>query len=251
MRKVGCFPPPVATDPRVLNSAPDTPCWYTRDFFSSDACHGFQGPEFCTPCWFELIMHASVGGFQGCSRDKQHYNWRCARAVRKRPLNDIAPPCMWSCALRPPWHNPLDAPSPPLAARHSTAQHSTAQAVYAPPPPPPLYPPYRKSALKIEQNEVLYTHTGPNLIFFVGCSVRHVAINTNEAMHRVQKEVQSACCLVWYLYAPCTAHMSQCLFTRAMVMNGSDTIQNTIQKKTNNTTQHNTTQQNTTQQNTT
>ena len=31
VRKVGCFPPPVATGPRVLNSAP--PCWYTRDFF--------------------------------------------------------------------------------------------------------------------------------------------------------------------------------------------------------------------------
>ena len=26
------------------------------------------------------------GGFQGCSRDKQRYTWRCARAVRKRPL---------------------------------------------------------------------------------------------------------------------------------------------------------------------
>ena len=34
----------------VLNSAPYSPCWYTRDFlFQSDACHGSQGPEFCTP----------------------------------------------------------------------------------------------------------------------------------------------------------------------------------------------------------
>ena len=50
VRKVGCFPPPVATDPKVLNSAPYTPCWCTRDFFfQSDACHGSQGPEFCTP----------------------------------------------------------------------------------------------------------------------------------------------------------------------------------------------------------
>ena len=33
VRKVGCFPPLVATGPRVLNSAPYSPCWYTRDFF--------------------------------------------------------------------------------------------------------------------------------------------------------------------------------------------------------------------------
>ena len=26
-----------------------------------------------------------MGGFQGCSQDKQRNNWRCARAVRKRP----------------------------------------------------------------------------------------------------------------------------------------------------------------------
>ena len=32
VRKAGCFPPPVATDPKVLNSAPYSPCWYTRDF---------------------------------------------------------------------------------------------------------------------------------------------------------------------------------------------------------------------------
>ena len=29
VRKLGCFPPPVATGPRVLNSAPYSPCWYT------------------------------------------------------------------------------------------------------------------------------------------------------------------------------------------------------------------------------
>ena len=32
VRKVCCFSPPVATGPRVLNSAPYSPCWYTRDF---------------------------------------------------------------------------------------------------------------------------------------------------------------------------------------------------------------------------
>ena len=33
-RKVCYFPPPVATGPRVLNSAPYSPCcWYTRDMF--------------------------------------------------------------------------------------------------------------------------------------------------------------------------------------------------------------------------
>ena len=43
VRKVGCFSPPVATDPKALNSAPChppaapatgpySPCWYTRDF---------------------------------------------------------------------------------------------------------------------------------------------------------------------------------------------------------------------------
>ena len=42
------------------------------------------------------------------------------------------------CALRPRWHNPLDATSPPPCG---TAQHGTAQAVYAPPPPPPSRPP--------------------------------------------------------------------------------------------------------------
>ena len=61
--RLGCLPPPEAMGPRVLNSAPYSPCWYTRDFFfQSDACHGSQGSEFCTPCFFELIMHASVGG---------------------------------------------------------------------------------------------------------------------------------------------------------------------------------------------
>ena len=33
VRKVGCFLPPVATGPGVLNSAPYSPCWYTRDFW--------------------------------------------------------------------------------------------------------------------------------------------------------------------------------------------------------------------------
>ena len=34
VQNVGCFPPPAATDPKVLNSAPYTPpFWYTRDFF--------------------------------------------------------------------------------------------------------------------------------------------------------------------------------------------------------------------------
>ena len=62
VRKAGCFPSPVATGPRVLTSAPYSPCWYTRDFFyQCDACHGSQGPEFCTPCCFELMVHASVG----------------------------------------------------------------------------------------------------------------------------------------------------------------------------------------------
>ena len=42
--KVGSFPPGVAMGPGVLNCAPYSPCWYTRD-----ACHGSQGPEFCTP----------------------------------------------------------------------------------------------------------------------------------------------------------------------------------------------------------
>ena len=32
VRKVGCFSPLAATGPRVLNSAPYSPCWYTRDF---------------------------------------------------------------------------------------------------------------------------------------------------------------------------------------------------------------------------
>ena len=35
VRKVSCFPPPVAMGPRVLNSAPYSPCWYTRIFFFS------------------------------------------------------------------------------------------------------------------------------------------------------------------------------------------------------------------------
>ena len=50
---------------RCVHAVPALPCWYTRDFFffKYDACHGSQGPEFCTPCCFELIMHASVGGW--------------------------------------------------------------------------------------------------------------------------------------------------------------------------------------------
>ena len=31
VREVGCFPPSVATGPTVLNSAPYSLCWYTRD----------------------------------------------------------------------------------------------------------------------------------------------------------------------------------------------------------------------------
>ena len=31
--------------------------------FSTTGSHGTQGPEFCTPCCFEVIMHASVGGW--------------------------------------------------------------------------------------------------------------------------------------------------------------------------------------------
>ena len=42
VREIGCFPPPVAPGPRVLNPAPYSPCWYTS------ACHGSQGPESCT-----------------------------------------------------------------------------------------------------------------------------------------------------------------------------------------------------------
>ena len=33
VRKVGCFPPPVATDPKVLNSAPYTPLLVHQGFF--------------------------------------------------------------------------------------------------------------------------------------------------------------------------------------------------------------------------
>ena len=52
VRKVGSFPPPVETGPRVLNSAPYSSCWYTKEFFLFDACHGSQGPEFCTQMLF-------------------------------------------------------------------------------------------------------------------------------------------------------------------------------------------------------
>ena len=62
--KVGCFPPPVATDPKVLNSAPYHPPAGTPGIlFLVCACHGSQGPEFCTPCCFELIIHPSAGGW--------------------------------------------------------------------------------------------------------------------------------------------------------------------------------------------
>ena len=30
--------------------------------FSANGSHGSQGPEFCTPGCFKLIMHACVGG---------------------------------------------------------------------------------------------------------------------------------------------------------------------------------------------
>ena len=42
-----------------------------------------------------------------------------------------------ACVLRPPWHNPLDAPSPPVAARHGTAQGGTGRLH----PPPQAVPP--------------------------------------------------------------------------------------------------------------
>ena len=46
VRKVGCFPPLVATGPRVLNSAPYSRCWYTRDFFFSlMLATGFRTPK--------------------------------------------------------------------------------------------------------------------------------------------------------------------------------------------------------------
>ena len=103
------------------------------------------------------------------------------------PSHRIATLDMWECwfmfhsafrgsTTRPPGcttasvAQPLGRPlPPPLAARHGTAQHCTAQAAPPPPPPQPYPPgPYRKSALKIDQNEVLCTHTrplGPNVIF--------------------------------------------------------------------------------------
>ena len=34
-----------------------------RRLFSTTGSHGSQGPEFCTPCCVEVIMHASVGGW--------------------------------------------------------------------------------------------------------------------------------------------------------------------------------------------
>ena len=80
---------------------------------------------------------------------------------------------------------PLGRPLPPLAARHGTAQGGTRR----PPPPPQPYPPgpYRKSALKIDRNEVLYTCTGPlgpNVIFFVVYP-----------LPRAQSSAQSSACM--------------------------------------------------------
>ena len=37
-------------------------CAKSRLFPTTDS-HGSQGPEFCTPCCFELIMHPCVGGW--------------------------------------------------------------------------------------------------------------------------------------------------------------------------------------------
>ena len=51
----------LAMGPRVLNSAPYSPCWYTKNFFlQSDACHGSQGREFCTlqPLLVEGVSYA-------------------------------------------------------------------------------------------------------------------------------------------------------------------------------------------------
>ena len=42
---------------------PTAPAGEPGIFFKSDACHGSQRPEVCTPCCFELIMRASVGGW--------------------------------------------------------------------------------------------------------------------------------------------------------------------------------------------
>ena len=42
----------------------------------------WQASEFLS---FELIVHDSAGGFQGCYLDNHRNNGRCARAVRKRP----------------------------------------------------------------------------------------------------------------------------------------------------------------------
>ena len=52
-------------------------CAKSRLFFTNGS-HGSQGPEFCTP---DAGLNGSctllwVGGFQGCSRDKQRNNWQ-------------------------------------------------------------------------------------------------------------------------------------------------------------------------------
>ena len=46
-------------------------------------------------------MLLQVGGFQGCSRDKQRDNWRCARTVRERPHCQIPPPSHVSVPTMP------------------------------------------------------------------------------------------------------------------------------------------------------
>ena len=85
---------------------------------------------------------------------------------------------------------PKDAPSPPLGtARHGTGRHKP----FMPPPPPTVPPPgpYRKSALKIDQNEVLYTYTGPlgpNVIFL---------LFTHCLRPKVVRKVVAACMLLF------------------------------------------------------
>ena len=45
---------------RGTSSKPEGP---HRAALSTTGSHRSQGPECCTPCYFELIMHASVGGW--------------------------------------------------------------------------------------------------------------------------------------------------------------------------------------------
>ena len=44
------------------------------------------GPRVLNPVLNGSCMLLYVGGLQGCSQDKHPIDWRCARAVRKRPL---------------------------------------------------------------------------------------------------------------------------------------------------------------------